>query len=136
MKIATSLIIGLLCTLSSFAQTTPDSTPSTSESAAAAVKSSLTGSMYEIVACADNNDLIFFLNKETGEVKYLSFGKYINISRQETPEDVAEAGKINYQLVMSSTSVYLINLNGGTIWYLKSAVFTHGKDKFVLLKKR
>ena len=37
---------------------------------------------------------------------------------------------------MSSTSVYLINLNGGTIWYLKSAVFTHGKDKFVLLKKR
>lgn len=135
MKTILSVVISLLLTTSAFAQTSTN-TSSHVDSPVAAVKSSLDGSMYEIIGRADSYNIVLQLNKETGEVKFLSCDKYININRQETPEDVAQPGQINYQLIMSSNSVYLLNINTGTIWYMKGSILTHANDKFVLVTEK
>lgn len=135
MKAISSIIISLLLTTSVFAQTSTE-TSSDVKSPVAAVKSSLDGSMYEIIGRADNSNIVLQLNKETGDVKFLSYDKYININRQGTPEDVAQPGKINYQLIMSSNTVYLLNINTGTIWYMKGTILTHANDKFVLVTEK
>ena len=100
------------------------------------MKSSLDGSMFEIVGRVDTDHIILHLNKETGEVKFLGNDKYIRIIRHESSEDVAEAGKVNYQIVMSSNTVYLMNTNTGVTWYLKSTGLGHLKDKFVLVREK
>lgn len=135
MKTISSVIISILLTTSAFAQTSTN-TSSHVDSPVAAVKSSLDGSMYEIIGRADSDNIVLQLNKETGEVKFLSNDKYIKINRKETPEDVAQTGKINYQLFMSSNTVFLLNINTGTTWYLKSPGLTHLNDKFVLITEK
>ena len=135
MKTISSIIISLFLTASVFAQTTTNIS-SKQESPVAAVKSSLDGSLFEIVGRADTDHIILQLNKETGEVKFLGNDKYIKIIRQESSEDVAEAGKVNYQIVMSSNTVYLMNINTGVTWYLKSTGIGHLKDKFVLVREK
>ena len=135
MKTISSIIISLFLTVSAFAQTTVN-VSSEQDSPVAAVKSSLDGSMFEIVGRADTDHIILQLNKETGEVKFLGNDKYIKIIRQESSEDVAEAGKVNYQIVMSSNTVYLMNTNTGVTWYLKSTGLGHLKDKFVLVREK
>lgn len=92
--------------------------------------------MFEIIGRADKANIILHLNKENGEVKFLEGDKYIKIYRQESPEDVSETGKINYQIVLSSHTVYLMNTNTGVTWYLKGSPFTNSKDKFVLLTEK
>lgn len=133
MKTVSSIIISLFLTTAAVAQTTVNSEQ---DSPVAAVKSSLVGSMFEIVGRADSDYIILHLNKETGEVKSLGNDKYIKIVRQESSEDVAEKGKINYQIVMSSSTVYLMNINTGVTWYLKSTGLSHLKDKFVLVTEK
>ena len=91
MKTISSIIISLFLTASVFAQTTTNIS-SKQESPVAAVKSSLDGSLFEIVGRADTDHIILQLNKETGEVKFLGNDKYIKIIRQESSDDVAEAG--------------------------------------------
>ena len=135
MKTISSIIISLFLTVSAFAQTTVN-VSSEQDSPVAAVKSSLDGSLFEIVGRADTDHIILQLNKETGEVKFLGNDKYIKIIRQESSEDVAEAGKVNYQIVMSSNTVYLMNTNTGVTWYLKSTGLGHLKDKFVLVREK
>ena len=105
-------------------------------SPAAAVKSSLDGPMYEIVAMADSNVYMFRINKETGEVLFLGNEKFVKLSREASEDDTTMAGKVNYQLVMSSNTVYLLNINTGTIWYLKSQGLTHANDRFVLVREK
>ena len=122
---------------SAFAQTSSGIAPSTDyPSPAAAVKSSLDGPMYEIVAMADSGFYMFRINKETGEVLFLGNEKYVKLSREASEDDTTVAGKVNYQLVMSSTTVYLMNVNTGTLWYLKSPGLTHANDSFVLVKEK
>lgn len=135
MKTILSVVISLLLTTSTFAETSTEKTTNVNVPTAA-VKSSLDGSMYEIIGRADTDNIVLQLNKETGEVKFLSHDKYININRQETPEDVAHPGQINYQLIMSSNTVYLLNINTGTIWYMKGSILTHANDKFVLVEEK
>lgn len=135
MKTVSSIIICLFLTTVAVAQTTVN-VSSEQDSPVAAVKSSLVGSMFEILGRADTDHIILHLNKETGEVKSLSNDKYIKIVRQESSEDVAEAGKVNYQIVMSSSTVYLMNINTGVIWYLKSTGLSHLNDQFVLVRER
>ncbi len=135
MKTISAFIIGLLFSVSAFAQTSAH-TGSNATSPVAAVKSSLDGNMYEIVGRADSNNIILHLNKETGEVKFISNDKYIKILRQESPEDVAETGRINYQIVMSSNTVYLLNLNTGVTWYMKSPAMSYLNTKFVLITEK
>ena len=137
MRVFLSALVGLMLSVSAFAQTA-SGTVSVVEhpSPATAVKSSLDGPMYEIVAMADSDVYMFRINKETGEVLFLGNEKYVKLSREASENDTTMAGKVNYQLVMSSNTVYLLNINTGTIWYLKSQGLTHANDSFVLVKEK
>ena len=137
MRMFLSALVGLMLSASAFAQTSSGIAPSTDyPSPATAVKSSLDGPMYEIVAKADSDVYMFRINKETGEVLFLGNEKYVKLSREASEDDTTVAGKVNYQLVMSSTTVYLMNVNTGTLWYLKSQGLTHANDNFVLVKEK
>ena len=137
MRVFISALVGLMLSVSAFAQTA-SSTVSVVEhpSPATAVKSSLDGPMYEIVAMADSDVYMFRINKETGEVLFLGNEKFVKLSREASEDDTTMAGKVNYQLVMSSNTVYLLNINTGTIWYLKSRGVTHANDSFVLVREK
>ena len=137
MRVFISALVGLMLSVSAFAQTASGPV-SVGEhtSPAAAVKSSLDGPMYEIVAMADSNVYKFRINKETGEVLFLGNEKFVKLSREASEDDTTMAGKVNYQLVMSSNTVYLLNINTGTIWYLKSRGVTHANDSFVLVREK
>ena len=130
-------MVGLMLSVSAFAQTA-SGTVSVVEhtSPATAVKSSLDGPMFEVVGRADSDVYMFRINKETGEVLFLGNEKYVKLSREASEDDTTMAGKVNYQLVMSSTTVYLMNVNTGTLWYLKSQGLTHANDSFVLVKEK
>ena len=137
MRMFLSALVGLMLSASAFAQTSSGIAPSTDyPSPAAAVKSSLDGPMYEIVAMADSGFYKFRINKETGEVLFLGNEKFVKLSREASEDDTTVAGKVNYQLVMSSSTVYLMNVNTGTLWYLKSPGLTHANDSFVLVKEK
>ena len=137
MRVFLSALVGLMLSASAFAQTSSGIAPSTDyPSSAAAVKSSLDGPMFEVVGRADSDVYMFRINKETGEVLFLGNGKYVKLSREASEDDTTMAGKVNYQLVMSSTTVYLMNVNTGTLWYLKSQGLTHANDSFVLVKEK
>ena len=137
MRVFISALTGLMLSVSAFAQTA-SGTVSVVEhpSPATAVKSSLDGPMYEIVAMADSDVYMFRINKETGEVLFLGNEKFVKLSREASEDDTTMAGKVNYQLVMSSNTVYLLNINTGTIWYLKSQGLTHANDRFVLVREK
>lgn len=137
MRVFLSALVGLMLSVSAFAQTA-SGTVSVVEhpSPATAVKSSLDGPMYEIVAMADSDVYMFRINKETGEVLFLGNEKFVKLSREASEDDTTMAGKVNYQLVMSSNIVYLLNINTGTIWYLKSQGLTHANDRFVLVREK
>lgn len=137
MRVFISALVGLMLSASAFAQTA-SGTVSVVEhtSPAAAVKSSLDGPMFEVVGRADSDVYMFRINKETGEVLFLGNEKYVKLSREASEDDTTVAGKVNYQLVMSSSTVYLMNVNTGTLWYLKSQGLTHANDSFVLVKEK
>ena len=137
MRMFLSALVGLMLSASAFAQTSSGIAPSTDyPSSAAAVKSSLDGPMFEVVGRADSDVYMFRINKETGEVLFLGNAKYVKLSREASEDDTTVAGKVNYQLVMSSSTVYLMNVNTGTLWYLKSQGLTHANDSFVLVKEK
>ena len=137
MRMFLSALVGLMLSASAFAQTA-SGTVSVVEhtSPATAVKSSLDGPMFEVVGRADSDVYMFRINKETGEVLFLGNAKYVKMSREASEDDTTMAGKVNYQLVMSSSTVYLMNVNTGTLWYLKSQGLTHANDSFVLVKEK
>lgn len=137
MRVFISALVGLMLSASAFAQTSSGMAPSTDHpSPVAAVKSSLDEPMFEVVGRADSDVYMFRINKETGEVLFLGNEKYVKLSREASEDDTTVAGKVNYQLVMSSTTVYLMNVNTGTLWYLKSQGLTHANDCFVLVKEK
>ena len=137
MRVFISALVGLMLSVSAFAQTA-SGTVSVVEhtSPATAVKSSLDGPMFEVVGRADSDVYMFRINKETGEVLFLGNEKFVKLSREASEDDTTMAGKVNYQLVMSSNTVYLLNINTGTIWYLKSRGVTHANDSFVLVREK
>lgn len=137
MRMFLSALVGLMLSASAFAQTA-SGTVSVVEhtSPATAVKSSLDGPMFEVVGRADSDVYMFRINKETGEVLFLGNAKYVKMSREASEDDTTVAGKVNYQLVMSSSTVYLMNVNTGTLWYLKSQGLTHANDRFVLVREK
>ena len=137
MRMFLSALVGLMLSASAFAQTA-SGTVSVVEhtSPATAVKSSLDGPMFEVVGRADSDVYMFRINKETGEVLFLGNAKYVKLSREASEDDTTMAGKVNYQLVMSSNTVYLLNINTGTIWYLKSPGLTRANDSFVLVREK
>ena len=137
MRVFLSALVGLMLSVSAFAQTASGTVSLVEHpSPATAVKSSLDGPMYEIVAMADSDVYMFRINKETGEVLFLGNEKFVKLSREASEDDTTMAGKVNYQLVMSSNTVYLLNINTGTIWYLKSPGLTRANDSFVLVREK
>ena len=137
MRMFLSALVGLMLSVSAFAQTVSGAAASTDHpSPAAAVKSSLDEPMFEVVGRADSDVYMFRINKETGEVLFLGNEKYVKLSREAYEDDTTVDGKVNYQLVMSSSTVYLMNVNTGTLWYLKSQGLTHANDSFVLVKEK
>ena len=137
MRMFLSTLVGLMLSASAFAQTASGTISAVEHpSPATAVKSSLDGPMFEVVGRADSNVYMFRINKETGEVLFLGNEKYVKLSREASEDDTTVAGKVNYQLVMSSNIVYLLNINTGSIWYLKSQGLTHANDRFVLVKEK
>ena len=137
MRMLISALVGLMLSVSAFAQTASGTVSVVKHpSPATAVKSSLDGPMYEIVAMADSDVYMFRINKETGEVLSLERDKYVKLSREASEDDTTMAGKVNYQLVKSSNTVYLLNINTGTFWYLKSPGLTHANDSFVLVREK
>lgn len=137
MRMFLSALVGLMLSASAFAQTASGTVSAVEHtSPATAVKSSLDGPMFEVVGRADSDVYMFRINKETGEVLFLGNEKYVKLSREASEDDTTMAGKVNYQLVMSSTTVYLMNVNTGTLWYLKSQGLTHANDSFVLVKEK
>ena len=137
MRVFISALVGLMLSASAFAQTASGTVSVVQHtSPATAVKSSLDGPMFEVVGRADSDVYMFRINKETGEVLFLGNEKYVKMSREASEDDTTVAGKVNYQLVMSSSTVYLMNVNTGTLWYLKSQGLTHANDSFVLVKEK
>lgn len=137
MRMFLSALVGLMLSASAFAQTASGTVSAVEHtSPATAVKSSLDGPMFEVVGRADSDVYMFRINKETGEVLFLGNEKYVKMSREASEDDTTVAGKVNYQLVMSSSTVYLMNVNTGTLWYLKSQGLTHANDSFVLVKEK
>lgn len=137
MRVFLSALVGLMLSVSAFAQTASGTVSAVEHpSPATAVKSSLDGPMFEVVGRADSDVYMFRINKETGEVLFLGNEKYVKLSREASEDDTTVAGKVNYQLVMSSSTVYLMNVNTGTLWYLKSQGLTHANDSFVLVKEK
>lgn len=137
MRMFLSALVGLMLSVSALAQTASGAVSVVEHpSPASAVKSSLDGPMFEVVGRADSDVYMFRINKETGEVLFLGNEKYVKLSREVSEDDTTVAEKVNYQLVMSSTTVYLMNVNTGTLWYLKSQGLTHANDSFVLVKEK
>ena len=137
MRVFISALVGLMLSASAFAQTSSGIAPSTDyPSPAAAVKSSLDGPMFEVVGRADSDVYMFRINKETGEVLFLGNEKYVKLSREASEDDTTVAGKVNYQLVMSSSTVYLMNVKTGSLWCLESPGLTHANVSFVLVKEK
>ena len=137
MRVFLSALVGMMLSVSAFAQTASGTVSVVQHpSPATAVKSTTDGPMHAGVAMADSNVYMFRINKETGEVLFLGNEKFVKLSREASEDDTTMAGKVNYQLVMSSNIVYLLNINTGTIWYLKSQGLTHANDRFVLVREK
>ena len=88
MRMLISALVGLMLSVSAFAQTASGTVSVVKHpSPATAVKSSLDGPMYEIVAMADSDVYMFRINKETGEVLSLERDKYVKLPEALTKEE-------------------------------------------------
>lgn len=105
-------------------------------------KTSLDGSRYEIVVPSrDESPSIFKLDKYTGDVWVLpnSIGsnKLTLLTREPSENDIAEEGKVNYQLLsVSSSRVYLLNLNTGILWEYTIGLFSRRDDIFRMVEEK
>ena len=85
-------------------------------------QTSVEGARFEILIMYNDDTPTFFrFDKFTGDLWELSNGfrplKLFPYTREPDVNDVAEGGRINYQIISWSTSTfYLINLNTGVMW--------------------
>lgn len=100
------------------------------------------GSRFELlVTNRDDVRVVFRVDKCTGDVWELTTGfrplKLIKYLREADPNDLAEDGRINYQLVaFSSSTLYLINLNTGVMWEKTPDDLFRKNASFQLLKEQ
>ena len=58
-------------------------------------------------------------------------------TREASPNDVVEEGKVNYQLVALSTStIFLININSGEMWEKSTAEIFKKNTAFQIIKEQ
>ena len=106
-------------------------------------KTSLEGSRYEIVIpTRDNVPSLYKLDKYTGDVWDLPNDlvlphKLTLFTREPSENDIVEEGKVNYQLIaVSSSQVYLVNLNTGVLWEYTNSLFTRRGNVFRLVEEK
>ena len=105
-------------------------------------KTSLEGSRYEIVIpTRDEIPSLFKLDKYTGDVWVLPNdlvlpNKLFLFTREPSENDIVKEGMVNYQLVaVSSSEIYLINLNTGILWEYTNELFRRRGWVFRLVEK-
>jgi len=113
----------LLAGLLSFAAMDAFAQDSKSQPISPIARTSTEGGRFEIVVTTDEDisRVTYKVDKYTGTVWELSSGfrplKFIRYTREADPDDLAEEGKVNYQFVaLSSSTLFLINLNTGVTW--------------------
>ena len=106
-------------------------------------KTSLDGSRYEIVVPSrDEIPFLFKLDKYTGDVWMLPNDlvlphKLTLLTRTPSENDIAEDGRVNYQLIsVSSAQVYLINLNTGILWEYTNDLFPRRGNIFRMVEEK
>ncbi len=106
-------------------------------------KTSLDGSRYEIVVPSrDEIPFLFKLDKYTGDVWMLPNDlvlphKLTLLTRTPSENDIAEDGRVNYQLIsVSSAQVYLINLNTGILWEYTNDLFPRRGNVFRMVEEK
>lgn len=138
------LLAGLLC-FSVFPAVAQDETESENrhEHYYPIAKSSLDGPRFEVLtSMREENSSLFKIDKYTGDVWNLpisigSPNKLVKCTKEMTLEDVADEGKINYQLIfISPARVYLLNLNTGVMWEYRSRGFFSNRWEFKLLEEQ
>lgn len=104
---------------------------------------SLDGGRFEILITTTEADtpITYKFDKYTGTVWELSNGfrplKLIKYTREASPNDVVEEGKVNYQLVALSTStIFLININSGEMWEKSTAEIFKKNTAFQIIKEQ
>lgn len=102
--------------------------------------SSISGARYEILRDWTDGRPCFKIDKQTGKVWKLVYSlginaKYYLCGKDSSDDDVAFDDKINYQLVVdSSTHAILMNLNTGELWEYTEGLID--KAKFKLMTER
>lgn len=106
-------------------------------------KTSLEGSRYEIVIpTRDEIPSIFKLDKYTGDVWELPNDlvlphKLTLFTREPSENDIVKEGMVNYQLLaVSSTEIYLVNLNTGILWEYTNNLFSRRGLVFRLVEDK
>ena len=106
-------------------------------------KTSLEGSRYEIVIpTRDEIPSLFKLDKYTGDVWELPNDlvlphKLILFTREPSENDIVKEGMVNYQLLaVSSTEIYLVNLNTGILWEYTNNLFSRRGLVFRLVENK
>ncbi len=108
-------------------------------------KTSLEGSRFEIVIpTRDNIPSIYKIDKYSGDVWELPNDlvlphKLTLFTRESSENDIVDEGKVNYQLIaVSSSQVYLVNLNTGVLWEYTNNLFPRSRrgNVFRLVKEK
>ena len=137
-KVLFILLAGILCFVAvpASAQNEPaDGKPALYSTT---IKSSLWGPRFEVlVAEGEIFPSIYKVDKFTGDVWVLSksigpSNKLMKFFRETDIDDDVIEGQINYQLVVSSSQAYLLNLNTGVMWEYTEELFRKSKTFKVL----
>lgn len=98
------------------------------------ISTKIGGAPFEMISTHDTA-VSYRINKETGDVWYISVDKFIDIPRDKSEIDTIIVGQTNYQLFINERKmVYLMNINTGAVWYKTDKMFSN-KDCFILLKE-
>jgi hypothetical protein len=95
-----------------------------------------------VVPSRDEIPYLFKLDKYTGDVWMLPNDlvlphKLTLLTRTPSENDIAEDGRVNYQLIsVSSAQVYLINLNTGILWEYTNDLFPRRGNIFRMVEEK
>ena len=137
-KVLFILLAGILCFAAVPASAQDESVSGKPAPHSTISKSSLWGSRFEVlVAEGEIFPSLYKIDKYTGDVWVLSksigpSNKLVKFFRETDIDDDVVEGQINYQLVVSSSQAYLLNLNTGVMWEYTEELFRKSKTFKVL----
>ena len=137
-KVLFILLAGILCFAAVPASAQDESVSGKPAPHSTISKSSLWGSRFEVLAAeGEIFPSLYKIDKYTGDVWVLSksigpSNKLVKFFRETDIDDDVVEGQINYQLVVSSSQAYLLNLNTGVMWEYTEELFRKSKTFKVL----